>query len=198
MPIFGLHTPGESLKERFLKEYVGWCVAPRRNDVLGSMDLPNILYGCQLRLGLASSYKIDKASTFDFVKAIIKDFNEYLIDLYFNDMLSYSSDFSVLSKGEYFLYMFEKYLYKKISKRELAGRVLAIEKDRVNYGSWGLSQHYTATHQFTDDGLVVAKLYYIVSLACSKSYKIVRINGAYHPEYSKKYVDDRSISVSCG
>lgn len=198
MSFFGFHTPAESLKERFLKEYVGWCVSPGKCDVLGNSELSNILYNCQSRVDLASSYKIDRSSTSDFVKAIIVDFSTYLIDQYFNDFLSYNSNFSVLTKEEYFLYLFEEYLSKRIARRELAGKTLATETDRIDYGSWGLSRHYSAKHVLTDDGLIVAKLLYIVSLSCSKSYKIVRAHGAYRPEIPKEYVDTRVVSVSCG
>lgn len=198
MPFFGFHTPSESLKERFLKEYVGWCVAPRRNEVLGSLSLPDIVYDRQRSLSLPASYKIDRSSSYDFLEAIIGDFAIYLIDQYFNDLLSYDSSFSVLTKEEYFLYEFEHYLSKKISNLEFAGRTLAIEEDRVNYGSWGLSQNYSAKHHLTDNGVLFNKILYIVTIACSKSYNILRIHGNYHPEIVKEYIDTRIISVSRG
>ena len=75
---------------------------------------------------------------------------------------------------------------------------MAIEEDRVNYGSWGLSQHFSAKHHLTDDGVLYAKVFYIVTLSCSKSYNIVRVHGKYRPEIAKEYVDTRIVSVSCG
>lgn len=191
MSFLGFSTPSESQREKYLKEHVGWCYSQYKS----CSYLSRIVFDLNYRNLASSEYLYNSSAEKEFLTDIIEDFILNLLELYFEEKLGYCYSYNQLSNEEYFLFVFENYLEKRCARTELAGRILAEERDRKDYGSWGLS-HYSANHYLTDYGVTFNKILYLVELACSKSNYISNIHGRYHHEITKQYIDSRVIAVS--
>ena len=197
MAFLGMSTPSETARVNFLREYVGWILIYRSDDKFKNFNFLYLLSSRINQLSLPANYSVDLYDLDGFFDDIIDDMRVWLISEYFTDRLSYTSTFSTFSKEDYFIYLFEEYLSSKTASKTLSGRTLAIEEDRVNYGSWGFSQHFNANHRLTAEGLFINKLHYAVRLICSKSSSLCSVHGRYDPSIIKEYIDKGIIAVSC-
>lgn len=179
-------------REDSIRRKVAWCIEPK-----SGFDLFAHIANAQVALHLPVEYCIIEQNEQEYVRAILSEFQKYLVNSYFREQLSMKMYMRLWRGEDYFMFKINAFLRNLCTENKFLD--YDMHKKRLSYkqyGSWG-STLYDATYALSDFGRAFFKLYYTTYLFCKESERIDP-KGEYYqrPNDIKQILDTQQISIS--
>jgi hypothetical protein len=147
-------------KQKRLFEFAAWPVTSPIRDLVGEIEM------AESRYSIPPQYRINKATEQDFVEEILREYQAYILTLYFRKQLQLIKSKYVITAEEYFMASLHDFLSDKSQYTRFAGHFLYRSK---NVGG-------ETKDIMTDFGIAFYKLYYITLIYCK-----------HNPSFNKRF-----------
>lgn len=183
-----------------LRYLVAWSVTTNfssTQSIRPGLDLIDYIYRAQRNLEIQTDYFFTKQIELEFVDLLLKEYQRFLTQKFFNCTLLPPKYKKTISGEQYFMYMLCLMLKQHQCDSYYLGKDMhAKNLSYKEYGSWGAT-HYDATYSLTDFSVAYHKLYYTVHLFCQNDPILNQNKEFYNSDAIKEIIDTRQISISC-
>lgn len=162
-------------------------------------SLHTFIYSFQKEAGVPNEYCIRSEIEENYVKAILSNFEDFVISAYFKKELLPIKSKYVINDPDYFAKMLWNYLHKFSCDNIVAGYEMHEEQlSQQRYGEYYTSD-FDATYSLTPFAITYYKLYYIVFSYLGKNPIFNKKGTLFQPhdaQFIKETLDTNVISVS--
>ena len=166
-------------REKKLKEFVSWIVV-YNTPLVHSHDMPLWMYvhNAQVRLDIPEEYRISNDEEWRFVREIIQEFQNDLMQSYFKGNLGVPKSKYYITEEYYFMYRLEEFLESHHRDHEFLG---------YNMRTYGSDSSYFLT------GFSVAyyKLYYVIYLFCKNCKPLNESGMRYSDKVLLEWIEEK-------
>lgn len=157
-----IYTLLKSSKEKQIKKYAAFSSGRTGTG----LRLPDYLRNVQNELNLSKEFKIFGETEWQYAEEIIKRYQNYILDKYFDSTLYVPKSKYILTDTDIFMFKFQSYLDSHL-KESFFGEYEMHEKTLKHSGEYFSCSD--TTYLLSDFAVVMAKLYYISFSYCKQS-----------------------------